>query len=60
LPKSNTEFWKNKFQNNVRRDIEKSELLIALGWTVLIIWECELKKEVIQLTFEKLEKTHKD
>ena len=43
LPKSNTEFWKEKFDRNVARDEEKTRALEALGWTVITIWECELK-----------------
>ena len=43
LPKSHTEFWKEKFDRNVARDEEKTRALEALGWTVITIWECELK-----------------
>jgi DNA mismatch endonuclease, patch repair protein len=45
LPKTNTEFWKRKFELNVARDITKTKMLEALGWRVLVIWECELKKK---------------
>jgi len=41
-PKSNTEFWKDKFQKNKERDTRSKETLEKLGWTVLIAWECEL------------------
>jgi DNA mismatch endonuclease (patch repair protein) len=43
LPKTNTPFWQNKFHKNVERDQKKVSQLEALGWTVLTIWECELK-----------------
>lgn len=43
LPKSHTEFWREKFERNVARDEEKTRALEALGWTVITIWECELK-----------------
>lgn len=43
LPKSHTEFWQEKFDRNVARDEEKMRALEALGWTVVTIWECELK-----------------
>ncbi len=43
LPKSHTEFWREKFERNVARDWEKTRALEALGWTVITIWECELK-----------------
>src|SRR5438093_50614 len=42
-PKSRVEFWTNKFDQNVRRDAEVREQLCALGWRLLVIWECELK-----------------
>jgi len=40
-PKSNIEFWGNKFQNNVARDKRVQGELEAMGWKVAIIWECE-------------------
>ena len=45
LPRSNLEYWKPKLEGNVRRDEEKDAALRALGWSVLVIWECELKTE---------------
>ena len=44
-PKSNTEFWKKKINANIHRDAVKHEQLEALGWRVIIVWECELKKD---------------
>lgn len=43
LPKSHTEFWREKFDRNVRRDREKTEALESMGWTVVTVWECELR-----------------
>ena len=45
IPKTNPEYWKEKFQRNVERDRIKVEELEKEGWKVLIIWECELKSE---------------
>ena len=42
-PKSNTAFWKNKFNQNVERDKRNIADLEALGWSVGIIWECSLR-----------------
>lgn len=42
-PKSNTEFWLDKFGRNTARDKKASEALIALGWRVFVVWECDLK-----------------
>lgn len=41
-PKSNTEFWVEKFGRNVSRDARVSAELRELGWKVLVAWECEL------------------
>ena len=43
LPKSNAEFWRQKLEKNVARDLRNIQTLKDLGWDVLIIWECELK-----------------
>ena len=42
-PKSNTAFWKSKFNQNVERDKRNIAELKALGWSVGIIWECSLR-----------------
>lgn len=44
FPKSNTEYWKAKFDRNVARDQRVCEELKTLGWTPLVIWECEITK----------------
>lgn len=43
MPKSRLEFWKPKLAGNVERDRRTQDELQALGWTVLVIWECETK-----------------
>ena len=47
LPKSHTEFWQEKFERNVERDKRKTSELEEMGWTVITIWECEIKKDKI-------------
>lgn len=44
-PKQNADFWKEKILRNKERDKEVTLHLERLGWTVLRIWECELKKK---------------
>lgn len=44
LPSSNTDFWKEKISNNKLRDAKNSDLLVKLGWKVIIIWQCEISK----------------
>lgn len=46
LPKSNTEFWKAKFEKNVERDKRKKLILEEENWQVLIVWECEIKEKI--------------
>ena len=41
-PKSNTRFWLDKLEGNARRDALVLTALDALGWEVLIVWECEV------------------
>ena len=41
-PKSRVEFWTAKFVDNVERDKRNQDALVALGWRVLVIWECEV------------------
>lgn len=43
LPKSRLDFWKPKLAGNVERDKRNQQALEALGWTVLVIWECETR-----------------
>ncbi len=42
LPSSNIDFWRKKISNNKSRDDKNSDLLIKLGWKVIIIWQCEI------------------
>ena len=44
VPKTNTEFWMNKIDANRARDQKKISELEAMGWRVIVIWECELKQ----------------
>ena len=53
-PKSNTEFWEKKFQYNRSRDKENYLKLRALGWKVIIIWECEIRHGNPQVAFDDL------
>lgn len=47
-PKSNEEYWINKILRNKQRDEVSKKSLENLGWKVIIIWECELKKAKIE------------
>lgn len=43
MPKTRVDFWREKFRRNVERDSEVREQLQALGWRVVVVWECELR-----------------
>ncbi len=51
-PTSNVEFWNEKLDKNIERDIRKEAELKNSGWKVLTIWDCELKDE--DLLIEKV------
>ena len=44
LPKARAEWWKTKLEGNAERDVRQQKELWKLGWEVIVIWECELKK----------------
>jgi DNA mismatch endonuclease (patch repair protein) len=45
-PKTNSSFWKTKLRKNIERDIRASASLEAAGWTVVRIWEHEIKEDI--------------
>ena len=45
-PKSNVEFWDDKFQGNVERDRRNVRALRDAGWDVETIWECEIRSDL--------------
>lgn len=47
LPKSNTEFWKKKFELNEARDKAKIGALEGMGWKVFVVWECDVKSGML-------------
>ena len=59
-PKNNAEFWKEKITRNVIRDEQVYEKLRILGWNVMVIWECELKKGKKEKTLEDLYRRLRD
>lgn len=44
-PSTRLQFWQSKFDSNVSRDERNRTDLRAAGWTVLTVWECELKSD---------------
>ena len=39
---------------NVERDIRNTAELQKLGWNVIVIWECELKKKCFEQTMDSV------
>lgn len=56
VPKSNTEFWIEKVFKNKQRDENVWRQLEAKGWSVIIVWECELEKKRFSETIKRVEK----
>ncbi len=54
MPKSNVEYWEKKLYGNRERDARNKEELKAMGWKVITVWECELKKDLREETLELL------
>ena len=50
LPKTRTEWWLQKIKGTWQRDKEAEIKLNVLGWKVIVIWECELKKNKYEIT----------
>lgn len=53
-PKTRIEFWENKFKYNSERDEKNYRALSEKGWNVIVIWECELRKENRAVTLNRL------
>ena len=53
-PSDNADYWTKKRERNIKHDKEITELFKQRGWTVIRIWECELKKMNRELLLEKL------
>ena len=56
LPKTRSEWWKNKIDRNILNDSVKSSALHRMGINVITIWECDLKKDVFEKTMSGLVK----
>ena len=54
ISKTNTDFWTAKVARNQERDQRVWRELEAAGWSVIIVWECELKKARLNGTIERV------
>ena len=53
-PSDNSEYWSKKRSRNIKHDKEITALFEQRGWTVIRIWECELKKKNRQILMDKI------
>lgn len=60
VPKTRTEFWTDKIKGNKERDHRNISLLKEAGWNVIPVWECELKKIMIDDTLNKVKEKIKE
>ena len=54
IPKTNIDFWKSKVARNQERDQEQWRGLEAKGWSVIVVWECQLRKDVLDETVDSV------
>jgi len=54
MPKDNYDYWAPKLTRNKERDSENKVKLELLGWTVIVIWECELSRGLKDKTIHEL------
>ena len=59
VPKTNTDFWTAKIARNQQRDQDTWRQLEAKGWSVIVVWECELKKARLEDTVNYVASTLK-
>ena len=62
-PKTNAEFWRTKIENNRERDLWDYTFLESQGWRVIVVWECELKKDRLDATIASVKEqldAHRD
>lgn len=54
IPQTRTDWWLEKINRTRLRDQDNIVHLKAIGWNVIIIWECQLKKEIKQISLNQL------
>ena len=44
FPTTRAEFWRQKIEKNSKRDADVIMKIAALGWTPVVVWECQTKR----------------
>lgn len=55
IPHSNSDYWRKKIERNQQRDKNNKEALKKMGWSVITVWECQLKPAIKEKTLSKIE-----
>ncbi len=55
-PSDNAEYWQKKRERNIKHDKEVTAMFENRGWTVIRIWECELRKKNRENLLDKIKK----
>ncbi|MBO4370830.1 MAG: DNA mismatch endonuclease Vsr [Paludibacteraceae bacterium] len=55
LPKTNTAFWETKINRNRERDQADYQALLAAGWYVMVVWECQLQGGRIEAVMRRVQ-----
>ena len=56
LNSKNSEYWINKIERNIQRDLENDQKLLAMGWTIIHFWGQEILKNTCEC-IEVIEET---
>lgn len=46
IPDTNSKFWEEKLLKNVEKDKMNQIKCKELGWKVIVVWECEIEREI--------------
>jgi DNA mismatch endonuclease (patch repair protein) len=45
VPRTRTNWWMSKFARNVVRDAHATRALRRMGWVVVVVWECRIRRD---------------
>ncbi len=54
IPKTRTDWWKEKIGKNILNDIKAMNSLGKEGWNIIVLWTCQLKPKSLEATLNKL------
>jgi len=54
VPKTRTDWWLDKINRNIKKDSSAAAALRAMGWHIIEIWECQLKKNVVSSEIQRI------